>query len=189
VGSQILNSEFGIPPFYVLAKGSSHTYSRLMACMITVSVVEESVAGNIGDDWKYSIAAKAIDPAGTAVETRPAAGRLSAPVYGSGRIAVPEHLLKPGATQPPPQAAGVKIPAGPCGTRVRVELTLEATEVDWLVDDPGTQKTTVAVDCPGSGKPPSTVETSISVTVREHPKLLGGEATFTVKLRLVANCL
>ena len=160
-----------------------------MGCMITVSVVEENVTGNIGDDWKYSIAAKAIDPAGTAVETRPAAGRLSAPVYGSGRIAVPEHLLKPGATQPPPQAAGVKIAAGSCGTRVRVELTLEATEVDWLVDDPGTQKTTVAVDCPGAGKPASSVDTSISVTVREHPKLLGGEATFTVKLRLVANCL
>lgn len=160
-----------------------------MGCMITVSVVEESVTGNIGDDWKYSIAAKAIDPAGTSVEARPAAGRLSAPVYGSGRIAVPEHLLKPGTSQPPPKAAGVKIQAGPCGTRVRVELTLEATEVDWLIDDPGTQKTTVAVDCPGSGKPSSSVETSISVTVREHPKLLGGQATFTVKLSLVASCV
>lgn len=160
-----------------------------MGCMITVSVVEESVTGNIGDDWKYSIAAKAIDPAGTSLETRPAAGRLSAPVYGSGRIVVPEHILKPGAAQPPPHAAGVKLPAGPCGTRVRIELTLEATEVDWLIDDPGTQKTTVAIDCPGSGKPPATVDSSISVKVREHPKLLGGEATFTVKLRLVATCV
>jgi len=160
-----------------------------MGCMITVSVVEESVTGNIGDDWKYSIAAKALDPAGTTVEARPAAGRLSAPVYGSGRIAVPEHILKPDTSQPPPKVAGVKIPAGPCGTRVRVELTLEATEVDWLVDDPGTQKTTVAVDCPGAGKPSSSVDTSISVTIREHPKLLGGEATFTVKLRLAAACI
>jgi len=160
-----------------------------MGCMITVSVVEESVTGNIGDDWKYSIGAKAVDPAGTSVEARPTAGRLSAPVYGSGRIAVPEHILNPGASQPPPKVAGVKIAAGPCGTRVRIELTLEATEVDWLVDDPGTQKTTVAVDCPGSGKPPVTVDTSVSVTVREHPKLLGGEATFTVKLRLIATCV
>ena len=157
--------------------------------MITVSVVEESVTGNIGDDWKYSIAAKALDPAGTTVEARPAAGRLSAPVYGSGRIAVPEHILKPDTSQPPPKVAGVKISAGPCGTRVRVELTLEATEVDWLVDDPGTQKTTVAVDCPGAGKPSSSVDTSISVTIREHPKLLGGEATFTVKLHLAAACI
>jgi hypothetical protein len=159
-----------------------------MGCMITVSVVEESVTGNIGDDWKYAITAKALDPAGTTLEPRPAT-RLSAPVYGSGKIVVPEHLLKPGAAQPPPKAAGVKIQAGSCGTRVRIELTLEATEVDWLVDDPGTQKTTVALDCPGSGKPPATLETAVSVTVREHPKLLGGEATFTVKLRLVAACV
>jgi hypothetical protein len=160
-----------------------------MGCTIMISVVEESVTGNIGDDWKYSIAAKAIDPAGTSLESRPTATRLSAPVYGSGRIAVPEHILKPGAAQAPPQAAGVKIPAGPCGTRVRVELTLDATEVDWLIDDPGSQKTIVAVDCPAAGKPTATTETSISVTIREHPKLLGGEATFTVKLRLQATCL
>jgi hypothetical protein len=160
-----------------------------MGCMITVSVVEESVTGNIGDDWKYSIAAKAVNPAGTTPPIPAMAGRIVAHEYGSGRIAVPEHLLKPGTSQPPPKVAGVKIAAGPCGTRVRVELTLEATEVDWLVDDPGTQKATVAVDCPGSGKPPSSVDTSISVTIREHPKLLGGEATFTVKLRLVAACI
>lgn len=160
-----------------------------MACMITISVVEESVTGNIGDDWKYIVAAKAIDPAGTSLEPRPTATRLSAPVYGSGRIVVPEHVIKPGAAQPPPQAAGVKIPAGPCGMRARLELTLQATEVDWLIDDPGTEKTTIAIDCPDTGKPPASVETSISVKVREHPKLLGGEATFTVKLRLVANCV
>ena len=160
-----------------------------MACTIMISVVEESVTGNIGDDWKYSIAAKAIDPAGTTAEPRSTASRLSAPVYGSGKIAVPEHILKPGEAQAPPQAAGVKIPAGPCGTRVRIELTLEATEVDWLIDDPGTQKSVVAVDCPAPGKPTSNTETSISVKVREHPKLLRGEATFTVKLRLQATCL
>jgi hypothetical protein len=160
-----------------------------MGCTIMISVMEESVTGDIGDDWKYSIAAKAIDPAGTSHEPRSTATRLAAPVYGSGRIAVPEHILKPGGAQPPPQAAGVKIPAGPCGTRVRVELTLEATEVDWLIDDPGTEKTVVAVDCPAAGKPTTTTETSISVKVREHPKLLRGEATFTVKLRLQATCL
>jgi hypothetical protein len=160
-----------------------------MGCTITVSVVEESVAGNIGDDWKYSITAKAVNPAGTTTPIPATAGRIVAHEYGSGKIAVPEHLLKPGTSQPPPKVAGVKIAAGPCGTRVHVELTLAATEVDWLVDDPGTQKTTVAVDCPGSGKPPASVDTSISVTIREHPKLLGGEATFTVKLRLVASCI
>ena len=157
--------------------------------MISVSVVEESVTGNIGDDWKYAITAKALNPAGTTLEPKPASARLSAPVYGSGKIVVPEHLLKPGSAQPPPKAAGVKLPAGPCGTRVRIELTLDATEVDWLVDDPGTQKTTIALDCPASGKPATTLETTVSVTVREHPKLLGGEATLSVKLRLVAICV
>jgi hypothetical protein len=159
-----------------------------MGCMITVSVVEESVTGNIGDDWKYSIAAKAIDPAGTSVECtahgRPA---VSAGVWNRkdrGARAHPE----PGRFSAAAESCGCQDFRRPCGTRVRVELTLEATEVDWLVDDPALKKRPSRSIAP-LGKTPVTVDTSISVTVREHPKLLGGEATFTVKLRLVATCV
>ena len=94
-----------------------------MECKLTVSVVEESVEGDIGDDWEYSVTATVIDAKGRSIE--------------SGRIRVPEHLLKPGAAQPPPQAAGVKVRAGACGTFAKVELRVDVNEVDWLVDDPG----------------------------------------------------
>lgn len=146
-----------------------------MECKLTVSVVEESVEGNIGDDWKYSVTATVIDANGKSIE--------------SGRIRVPEHQLKPGTLQPPPQAAGVKIRAGACGSFAKVELRLDVTEVDWLVDDPGSKTVMVPIDCPAQGKPPFTKETVISIHVRERPKLLGGEATFKLKVRLVATCV
>ena len=146
-----------------------------MACTITISLVEESVEGDIGDDWTYSVAATVYDAADA--------------ILGSGRIAVPEHILKPGASQPPPQPAGVKIFAGECDARVHVELVLQAAEVDWLVDDPARQKILVPLECPGAGKAPVTTEATISVKVRESPQVLRGEAVFNVTLRLVATCL
>jgi hypothetical protein len=146
-----------------------------MACTITISLVEESVQGDIGDDWKYSITATARDPEDA--------------ITGTGRISVAEHVLKPGTAQPPPTPAGVKISGGECGTRVHVELAVQATEVDWLVDDPASQKVLVAIECPGAGKPPVTSDASISVKVRESPQVLRGEATFQVRLRLTATCL
>ena len=150
-------------------------YLPHMECKLTVSVVEESVEGDIGDDWEYAVTATVIDAKGRSIE--------------SGRIRVPEHLLKPGAAQPPPQAAGVKVRAGACGTFAKVELRVDVNEVDWLVDDPGSRTVLVPIDCPAQGKPPFTKEAEISIPVRERPKVLGGEATFKLKLRLVAICL
>jgi hypothetical protein len=146
-----------------------------MECKLTVSVIEESLEGDIGDDWEYTVTATVIDPNGRSIE--------------SGKIRVPEHQLKPGTTQPPPQAAGVKVRAGVCGTFPKVELRLDVNEVDWLIDDPGSKTVLVPIDCPGEGKPPSAKETVISVQVRERPKALGGEATFKLKLRLATVCL
>jgi hypothetical protein len=146
-----------------------------MECKLTVSLVEESLEGDIGDDWEYTVTATVIDPKGRSIE--------------SGRIRVAEHCLKPGTSQPPPQAAGVKIRAGACGTFPKVELRLDVNEVDWLVDDPGSTTVMIPIDCPGQGKPPFATETVISVKVRERPKALGGEATFKLKLRLATVCL
>jgi hypothetical protein len=146
-----------------------------MECKLTVSVVEESVEGNIGDDWEYWVTATVIDAKGRSIE--------------AGKIRVPEHQLKPGTTQPPPQAAGVKIRAGACGTPAKVELRVDVNEVDWLVDDPGTKTVMIPIDCPAQGKPPFTKDTVISIHVRERPKLLRGEATFKLTIRLMAICL
>src|SRR5262245_14141744 len=100
-----------------------------MECKITVSVVEESLAGDIGDDWEYSVTATVLDATGAAT--------------ASGRISVQEHRLKPGTSQPPPQAVGVKIPAGACGRAPKVELALDVSEVDWLVNDPASKTVVV----------------------------------------------
>lgn len=146
-----------------------------MECKLTVSIVEESVDGDIGDDWEYTVTATVIDANGRSIE--------------SGRIRVPEHLLKPGPPQPPPQAAGVKIRAGACGAFPKVELRVDVNEVDWLVDDPATKTVMVAIESPGQGKPPFAKETEIAIQVRERPKVLGGQATFKLRLRLAAVCL
>ena len=146
-----------------------------MECKITVSVVQESLEGDIGDDWEYSITATILDPSGARKAT--------------ARIPVKKHTLKPGTSQPPPQAVGVKIPAGRCGTHPHVELKVDVSEVDWLVNDPGTKTIVVPVECPGSGKPPFTKDAVIAIQVRERPAILRGEATFTLRLRLVAACV
>jgi len=150
-------------------------YHRRMECKLTVSVVEEGVEGDIGDDWEYTVTATVIDPNGRSLE--------------AGRIRVPEHHLKPGTTQPPPSAAGVKIRAGACGAFPKVELRLDVNEVDWLVDDPGTTTVMIPIDCPGQGKPAFSKEVAMSVEVRERPKALGGKATFKLTLRLATVCL
>jgi hypothetical protein len=150
-------------------------YRSHMECKLTVSVVEESVEGDIGDDWEYTVTATVIDPKGRSIE--------------SGRIRVAEHLLKPGTTQPPPSVAGVKVRAGACGTFPKVELRLDVNEVDWLIDDPGSKTVLIPIDCPGQGKPAFSKEVAMSVEVRERPKALGGKATFTLKLRLATVCL
>src|SRR5437868_13446303 len=93
-----------------------------MTCKITISLVSESLTGDVGNDWAYTLKADMLDPL----------------VFGSGTIQVPEHLLRPGSTQEPPSAGrAIQLDAGECGSEQRVRLALEATEVDFLVDDHG----------------------------------------------------
>src|SRR5437867_1723209 len=146
-----------------------------MECKLTVSVVEESLVGDIGDDWEYSVTATVFDAKGGTT--------------GSGKIRVEEHRLTPGTSQPPPKVVGVRIPAGACGTPAKVGLTVDVKEVDWLVDDLATKTVVVPIDSPGVGKPPFTKEVVIPIQVREQPRVLGGEATFKLKVRLVAVCV
>lgn len=147
-----------------------------MECQITFSLVLESlVGGNIGDDWKYSVQAEVFNPGPT----------------GAGTITVPEHRLRPGTSQPPPGVGQIVIPAGSCGTRPQVKLTLNTTEVDVFFDDKsGPRVIFVNPECPGPDGSPFTIEPEVSVLVLERPRFPGsGSVTFTVKIRLVAACV
>ncbi len=144
-----------------------------MPCFITLSLLQESLSGDIGNDWEYVVKADMVDPM----------------VFGSGKIEVPEHLLLPGATQAPPNPErSVELSAGECGTEVRVRLTLEATEVDWLVDDNASNVVVVKVNCPAAGGEPTVLEPEIAARVREAHGYQGGLAVLKIKMRLVARC-
>ena len=144
-----------------------------MPCTILMTVVRESLEGDIGDDWTYTVGATVLNPT----------------VVGTGDISVEEHTLSPGTTQEPPQPTrSLSLPAGPCGKQARVQLKLVAREVDALVDDTGDSSTSVSLTCPAADGPPIYVEQDIAVKVYEEPRVLGGEATLTVSVQLVASC-
>jgi hypothetical protein len=143
-----------------------------MTCKIDISLLSEFVDGDIGNDWQYSLAAEVAD-AGAAA---------------TGRIDVPRHTLKPGATRELIDSPSVTIDAGPCGARVRVVLTLAAAEVDWVFSDTGEDSAVIELDCPGPGADPVIREREVSAYVEERPRLLGGSANFVVGVRAVARC-
>jgi hypothetical protein len=145
-----------------------------MTCKITLSLVSESLTGDVGNDWTYSVRADLLDPL----------------VFGSGTISVPEHLLRPGTTQAPPNPGrAIQLSAGDCGASVSVRLTLEATEVDFLVDDHGSNVMVIPVECPGPGGEPYTVDAEIAARVKEAPGFQGGVAELRIKVKLVARCV
>lgn len=139
---------------------------------ISLVVVEESLTGDIGDDWEYTIRADLLDPL----------------AFGSGTIHVREHLLKPGATQVPPVPDHPLVLEGSdCGSEVRIRLTLEATEVDWLIDDHASNVSVISVHCPASGAEPIVVDHEVAAQVREAPGFQGGLAVLKLRVRLVAR--
>lgn len=145
-----------------------------MPAEITLSLVQESLTGDVGNDWQYTVKADLIDPL----------------VFGSGVIEVHEHLLRPGATQAPPESTHpVALAAGDCGAETRLRLTLEATEVDWLIDDNASNVTMITVQCPAAGAEPTVAEHEIEARVREAPGFQGGLAVLKLKLRVTARCV
>lgn len=144
-----------------------------MACEIAFSLLQEHLAGDIGDDWEYSVRAEVRNPL----------------VVSSGEIHCPEHILTPGMTQSPPTTGAVVIRAGDCGTGPNVRLVIHAKEVDLLVDDKGSNETVIPMECPGPGGAPYTIEPTISVNVKERPGLGKASAKLTIKVRLTARCV
>ena len=144
-----------------------------MPCNVTLTLLQESLTGDVGSDWQYTVRADMVDPK----------------VFGSGSIGVPSHKLRPGATQAPPNAGEeLALEAGECGGKVGVRLTPQATELDWLVDDHGSNVLVVQVKCPAPGGEPITTDAEIAARVREAPVSTGGVAVLKVKVRLVARC-
>jgi len=145
-----------------------------MTCKITLSLVSESLTGDIGTDWTYSVRGDLLDPL----------------IFGSGTILVPPHKLKPGTTQVPPSSGRViQLDGGECGGSVSVRLILEATELDPLVDDHGSNVLVVPVECPAPGGEPYNLDAEVSARVKEAPRIQGGVAELRVKVRLVARCV
>ena len=143
-----------------------------MDCAITFSLLSESLAGDIGEEWEYSVEARVFNPELT----------------GAGVITVAEHRLRPGTSKPIPAfIESIVLPAGPCNTGPVVELILRARELDWLIDDDGSNLIRVPVECPGPGGPSNIIEPEISARVREVPSIRGRFATLKVQVRLVAE--
>lgn len=140
---------------------------------VTFSVLTESHEGPIGDDWRYWIEAKVFNLG----------------LQGQGTITVEKHSLPSGVVQEPPgPPAPVEIPAGDYNNRIKVKLTLEATEVDLFRNDVGKTDIDVCLDCPKPGEDPRVYDKEISVGVVESPGITGETSIITLKVRLVLCC-
>lgn len=147
-----------------------------MACKISISFLTESVTGDIGDDWKYSLAAKVFG-----------AGEGSHALISQGELAVPEHNLKPGTTQPAPEGTEpLVLDAGDAGRDIRVELRFAAVEVDVLQNDTGELASSFTATCPAAGADPVVMERDISIGVEEAPSGIG-TAVLKLTYRIVIS--
>lgn len=149
-----------------------------MACKITYWIAEESLVGDVGNDWCYSVIARVYNPT----------------LLGAGEIRQPEHRLDPGTTGLPPNRKRVELPAGERGSSPAVLLVLSATEVDWLHDDTASNQLVIVLQCPESGATPIEREVDISVRVTESSRLVkffkagAASADLTVKIKLELVC-
>jgi len=144
-----------------------------MAAKVTFTILKEGHEGPIGDDWRYWVEAKVFNQG----------------LKGEGKIEVKKHSLPTGTTQVPPgPPAPLELPAGDCGQRVKVKLTLEATEVDLFRNDVGITDIDTYLECPGPGQPPLERDGEISVGVIESPGITGETSIITLQVRLVLSC-
>lgn len=146
-----------------------------MGCSVTLTIVEESLNGDIGDDWEYSVEIKVYNPASA-----------TTPV-SAGTISVPEHRIAPGTSQsPPPGTTGLILEAGPCESVARVDLTFTASELDLISDDTEVDSRGLTVACPGPGQEPHRATYRPRLTVRES----GGDgiAALTLTIEVESAC-
>lgn len=144
-----------------------------MAAKVTFTLLKESHEGPVGDSWKYWVEAKVFNQG----------------LKGAGKVEIKKHLLPSGTTQVPPgPPEPLELPAGECGQRVKVQLALEATEVDLFRNDTGKTTVDTYLDCPGPGEKPLVRDGEISVGVVESPGITGETSVITLQVRLVLSC-
>lgn len=134
-----------------------------MSCKITFSFLSESLTGDIGDDWRYSLNVKVFG-----------AGDGSHARISQGTLEVPEHKLTPGTTQEPPgPPAPLVLSAGEAGGDIRVEMRFKAVEVDPVRNDTAETTASFKTSCPSKGAPAVVEERKISLGIDEAPVGLG----------------
>lgn len=144
-----------------------------MAAKVVFSILQENHEGPIGDDWRYWVEAKVFNQG----------------LKGTGKIEVKKHSLPSGTTQEPPgPPAPLELPAGECGHKVQVKLTLQATEVDLFRNDVGKVDIDTRLECPGPGEEPLVHDGKISVGVVESPGMTGETSIITLSYRLLLSC-
>jgi hypothetical protein len=148
-----------------------------MPSKLSYWIEEETVTGDVGDDWSYSLIARVYNPT----------------LLGAGELRQPEHRLQSGSSHPPPNRKKVELPAGECGSSPSVLLVLSATETDWLFDDTATNQMVIVLQCPGLGEPPIVREVDIAVRVAESPRIVAffkghSTANLTIKVKLEVAC-
>lgn len=142
-----------------------------MASKVTLILVSESQQGNIGNDWKYTLHAKVYNE----------------DLKGEGSIEVKKHMLSSGQTQQPPgPPEALVMDAGNSGKELCIKLNLKATEVDLFKNDSGEHSVTLTMNTPASGAAAITVNSEISVGVRESPGIVDQSAVMTLKLQLTS---
>lgn len=144
-----------------------------MAATVTFTILEENHIGPIGDDWRYWVEAKVFNEG----------------LKGEGKVVVKKHSLPTGTTRVPPgPPEPLVLPAGECGGKVKVKLTLEATEVDLFRNDVGITDIDTYLECPGPGEDTLIRNGEISVGVIESPGITGETSIITLKVRLELAC-
>lgn len=144
-----------------------------MTCSLTMTLISETQAGEIGDDWKYEITAKV----------------FNSKLEGEATVSVPKHNLPSGVVREPHGSpAPVPLFSGECSGELLVRIHLKATEVDLFVNDVGEASKDLAIDCPGPGGGKVTKEIDVDVGVRESPGIVPKTAVFTSRIRFTLVC-
>lgn len=144
-----------------------------MTCTLTMTLISETQAGDIGEDWKYDLAAKVFNDK----------------LEGEARVSVAKHNLPPNVVREPHGAPGpVELFSGECEDQLLVRMQLTATEVDMFVNDVGKASKDLRIECPGPGGGKVTKEVDIAAGVRESPGIVPKNAVFTVRIRFTLTC-
>lgn len=141
-----------------------------MGFRITISVLSESQEGDIGDDWKFSLAVKVFNQ----------------DLKSEGIIKVKKHHLPAGVVQDPPgPLEPLVLSGGDAEGEILLRMALTAIEVDLFQNDVGSIESELVCPCPSAEDRISAHQTELSVGVRESPGFLNQVSVFTLKLRVV----